>query len=77
MEQETLAKLRMFSKNLIFQGFRLCLHELPCKGARMTPKDWEYDWRYGQQLSIGTKCVALPWNRSQQHPLNYAYLVKT
>jgi len=39
MEQETLAKLGIFGEKLIFQGFRLCLHEKPCKGARVTPQD--------------------------------------
>ena len=49
MEQETLAKLGIFGKKYV-QGFRLCLHEKLCKGARVTQKDRVYDCRYGQQL---------------------------
>jgi len=48
------------------------LHEKPCKRARVTPQDRVNDCRYGQQLSIDTKLIALPWSRSHQHSLNYA-----
>jgi len=54
-----------------------CSHETPRERARVTPRDRVYGCMYGQQLSIDTKFVALPWSRSQQHLLNYAQLLKT